>query len=212
MIPNAIKSLAFQWKHYAVSDYRIDPSRTNVHDIFVLTSEYDYQTRLWIKNGADANSVPTPPTELDLRLAFEEFEPYSIFSDQIVWRPVQYKFLFGTGAADELRGKFKTVKLPNSSLSDGEVQAAVVKAINNYFDVRFWDFGETFYYTELAAYIHQSLANMISSVVFVPTFQNSNFGDGFEIRCRSDEIFISTAQVGDVQIIPSNTAANLRIR
>jgi hypothetical protein len=204
--------LAFKWKHFASSDHRIDPSRTNVNDIFVLTSEYDYLTRLWIKQGANPENLPTPPTELDLRLAFEQFEEFRMFSDQIVWRPARYKFLFGNGADDQLKGKFKVVKLPNSSLSDGEIQSQVIRTINNYFDVSLWDFGETFYYTELAGYLHQQLAGVIASVVFVPTFASSNFGDGFEVRCRSDEIFISTAQVSDVQIITSNTAANLRIR
>lgn len=210
--PNQPDPLSFQWKHYATSEHRIDPSRTNVHDIFVLSSEYDYLTRLWIKSGADPLNLPKPPSELDLRLSFEEFEDYRTFSDQIVWRPVKYKFLFGNGAADELRAQFKVVKMPNSPLSDGEISSQVIRAVNQYFDVSFWDFGETFYFTELAGYIHQQLASIISSVVLVPLFENSNFGDGFEVRCRSDEIFISTAQVSDVVIINSNTAANLRIR
>jgi hypothetical protein len=210
--PTSVPPLKFQWKHYASNDERIDPARTNVHDLFVLTSEYDYLTRLWIKSGADPANLPTPPTELDLRLAFEQFEEFRMFSDQIVWRPAKYKFLFGNGADDQLKAKFKVVKVANSTLSDGEISSQVIRAVNNYFDVKNWDFGETFYYTELAAYIHQQLANIVASVVVVPTFGDSNFGDGFEVRSRSDEIFISTAQVTDVNIILSNTATNLRIR
>jgi len=210
--PQPSPPLAFQWKHYAVSDHRIDPARTNINDIFVLTSEYDYLTRLWIAQGADPSEVPAPPTELDLRLAFESFEDYKMFSDQIVWRPAQYKFLFGNGAPDELRAQFKVVPVPGSTLSNGEIQAEVIRSINTYFDVNNWDFGETFYYTELAAYLHQQLAGVIASVVLVPLFDQANFGDGFEVRCRSDEIPISTAQVSDVVIITSNTSSNLRIR
>lgn len=210
--PSSAVPLAFKWKHFASNDHRIDPARTNIHDIFVMTSEYDYLTRLWIKSGADPETLPEPPSELDLRLAFEQFEEFRMFSDQIVWRPARYKFLFGNGADDPLKGKFKVVKVPNSTLSDGEIQSQVIRSINNYFDVNLWDFGETFYFTELAAFIHQQLANVVASVVFVPTFAGSQFGDGFEVRCRSDEIFISTAQVSDVQIIKSNTAPNLRIR
>lgn len=204
--------ISFQWKHYAATDRRVDPARTNIHDIFVLTSEYDYLTRLWIANGSNPTDIPDSPTELDLRLAFESFEDYRMFSDQIVWRPVKYKFLFGNGAEDQLKAKIKVVKLPNSTLSDGEISSQVIRAINNYFDVNLWDFGETFYYTPMAAYIHQQLANIVASVVLVPTASDANFGDGFEIRARSDEIFISTAQVSDVQIITSNTPSNLRIR
>lgn len=212
LTPEPADPLVFQWKHYAPTDHRIDPARTNIHDIFVLSSEYDYLTRLWIKSGADPDNIPTPPSELDLRLAFEQFEEYRMFSDQIVWRPVKYKFLFGNGAPDELRAQFKVIKVPGSTLSDGEIASQVIRAVNRYFDVSMWDFGETFYYTELAAYLHQQLANIIASVVLVPLFDEANFGDGFEVRCRSDEIFISTAQVTDVVIINSNTASNLRIR
>jgi hypothetical protein len=205
-------TLDFQWKHYADTDHRIDPSPTNTHDMFVLTSEYDYLTRLWIKSGADPSQIPAPPTELDLRLAFEQFEDYRMFSDGMVWRPARYKFLFGNGAADELRSQFKVVKLPNSTLSDGEIASQLIRAVNDYFDASLWDFGETFYFTELTAYIHQRLANVISSCVLVPLNASSNFGDGFEVRSRSDELFISTAQVADVVIISSNTSSNLRIR
>jgi len=206
------KPVSFQWKHYASNDQRIDPARTNINDIFILTSGYDYLVRLWIANGSDPNTIPTPPTELELRLAFEKFEDYRMFSDQIVWRPASYKFLFGVGAADQVRGQFKVILLPNATLSDGEVSSEVIRAINTYFNATYWDFGETFYFTELAAFIHQQLSNVISSIVFVPTFSNSNFGDGFEITCKPDQIFISTAQVSDVVIIKANTPSNLRIR
>ena len=211
-VPTTPEPISFQWKHYASTEHRIDPARTNINDLFVLTSEYDYLTRLWIQRGAIPADIPTPPTELDLRLAFQQYEDYRVFSDQIVWRPAKYKFLFGNGAADQLRAQFKVVKLPNSALSDGEVSSQVIRAINAYFDVSLWDFGETFYYTELAAYIHQQLANIVASVVLVPLFGDANFGDGFEVSCRSDELFISTAQVSDVLIISSNTSSNLRIR
>jgi hypothetical protein len=200
----------FQWKHYAPSDHRIDPSKTNIIDIFVLTSEYDYVTRQWVANGAKKADLPLPPSELDLRIALSEFNNYKMFSDEIVWRPVQYKFLFG--AEEDLSAQFKVVKLENTTLSDGEIKSRVIRAVNDYFNVQMWDFGETFYYTELAAYIHQQLAGVIGSVVVVPRKSSSSFGDGFEVRCRSDEIFLSTAQVNDVVIINSNTASNLKIR
>lgn len=211
-ISDPLGYINFQWKHYAPNDHRIDPSKTNIIDIFVLTSEYDFLTRLWVANGADLADLPLPPSELDLRIALSEFDDYKVFSDEIIWRPVQYKFLFGVGATEELKAQFKVVRLPNSTISDGEIKSRLIRAVNDYFNVNFWDFGETFYYTELAAYIHQQLAGIIGSVVIVPTNEESSFGDAFEVKCRSDEVFLSTAQVNDVVIINSNTASNLRIR
>lgn len=205
-------SIIFHWRHFAPSDHRIDPSPTNIVDIFVLTFAYDAQVRQWITQGADPTSTPQPPTELDLRLAFSNLESFKMFSDQIVWRPVKYRYLFGSTADRELQAQFKVVRLPNASISDGEIKSRIITAINTYFAVTNWDFGETFWFTELAAYIHQQLAGLIGSVVLVPQAADSAFGDGFEVSCRSDEIFVSTAQVSDIVLIPSNTALNLRIR
>ncbi len=206
-------AITFVWKHYAPVNHRIDPSLTNVIDMFVLSSEYDFAIRLWIANGAKMADLPVPPTELDLRLTFAEYSAFKMFSDEVVWRPVQYKFLFGNGSEEQnLRARFKVVKLQNTNVADGEIKTRVISAVNEFFNVSRWDFGETFYYTELAAYIHQQLAGVIGSVVVVPMDEEASFGDVFEVRSRSDEVFISTAQVTDVEIINSNTSANLRIR
>lgn len=206
------ENISFRWKHYAPSDHRIDPASTNIHDIFVLTADYDNAIRLWIAAGAKLSDMPAVPTELDLRLAFQSLEEYRMFSDAIIWRPVRYKFLFGNAADSTLKAQFKIVKLPGTSASDGEIKSKVIRAINTYFDVTHWDFGETFYFTEMAAYVHQQLAGIIASFVTVPLNSAGSFGDGFEVNSRSDEIFVSTAQVSDIVIIDSNTPLNLRIK
>ena len=203
--------LAFHWVHNAPTDHRIDPSITNIHDIFVLTYSYDTAVRQWILNGT-VGAVPLPPTELDLSLAFASMEEFRMFSDAIVWRPVQYKFLFGNGADVTSQANFKVIRLPNAALADGEIITLIISSINTYFGISYWDFGETFYFTELAAYIHQQLAGMIASIVIVPTNAAGTFGNDFEITCNPNEIFISTATVANVQIITANTPANLRIR
>lgn len=208
---SANEPIMFQWKHFAPNDRRIDPSRTNIIDIFVLTSEYDYLVRQWIATSGDIAELPPPPTELDLRNALSTFESFKMFTDEIIWRPVRYKFLFGPGAAPELRAQFKVIKLASATLSDGEIKTRILRAINDFFNTDLWNFGETFYYTELAAYLHQQLAGTIASVVIVPLSSESSFGDGFEIRSRPDEMFISTAQVSDIVIIDTNTPHNLRI-
>lgn len=209
---NRRQHLGFVWKHYAPSDHRIDPSVTNIHDIFVLTTAYDTEVRRWAAAGADPLSAPQPPTELDLRLAFADLEDFRMFSDQIIWRPVRYRLLFGPGALAEDRAQIKVVKLPNSPLSDGEIRSRVVRTVNDYFLAARWEFGETFYFTELAAYLHQQLAGVIGSAVLVPLNSENVFGDGFEIRGRPDEMFLSTLQVNDVALIASNSPTVIRSR
>lgn len=204
-------AMFFHWQHLAPNDHRIDPSNTNIIDIFVLTYSYDSAIRQWIVSGAIASQQPYPPTELDLSVAFAALEDFKMFSDSIVWRPVQYKFLFGANADPGLQAKFKVVRAINSSVSDGEIQSGILAAINAFFAVSNWDFGETFYFTELAAYIHQQLVGQILSVVIVPVVADGAFGDGFQSPCEPNEIFISVAEVADIVLITSNTATNLRI-
>ena len=204
--------LKFQWKHYAPQDHRIDPAVTNIIDVFVLTREYDTLMKTWYKAGANANLLPTPTSELQLRTAYSSLEEYKMFSDQMSWRPVKYKLIFGKSAASELQAKFKVVKLPNTSMSDGEIKARIVQSIQTFFDVNSWDFGETFYFTELAGYIHRELIAAISSIVVVPLKESQGFGELFEIRCNPDELFFPTTTVSDIDIIPANNPTSLRIK
>ena len=61
--------------------------------------------------------------------------------------------LFGDEADSEVRAKFKVVKNPGTRLTDNEIKAKVVQAIEEFLKSENWDFGETFYYTELATYV-----------------------------------------------------------
>lgn len=204
-------NLRFNWEHFAGIDYRIDPAVTNVMDIFVLTKEYDMLTRNWIANGLKDGDEPTPPTSLDLQNRYSDLENYKMATDQIIWRPVLYKYIFGSNARPELRAQLKVIKLPSSTMSDGEIKSKIINIVNEYFDVNKWQFGETFYFTELSAFIHINMATVLSSVVLVPNTVNGKFGQLYEIRCEPNEMFVSSLGVEDVIIIDNNTSTNLRI-
>jgi hypothetical protein len=204
--------IKFQWKHYAPADHRIDPAISNIIDIFVLTREYNELIQTWYTDGANIDLLPAPPSELQLRNSFSDLEDYKMFSDQISWRPVKYKLLFGSSAASELQAKFKVVKLANTTMSDGEIKARIVESILTFFNVNSWDFGETFYFSELASYIHRELIAAISSIVIVPLKESQSFGELFEIRSNPDELFFPTTTVNDIEIITTNSSANLRIK
>jgi hypothetical protein len=48
------------------------------------------------------------------------------------------------------------------------IKTRVIAAINEFFALDNWDFGDTFYFTELAAYIHNQLAPDLLTAVIVP--------------------------------------------
>jgi hypothetical protein len=104
---------------------------------------------------------------------------------------------------------FKVVKNPSMNLSDAEVKASVVAAINRYFDSGNWDFGETFFFSELAAYLHRELSPNIASIIIVPKDPSIDFGSLYQINAEPNEIIISAATVDDVEIISSITANQL---
>ena len=82
--------------------------------------------------------------------------------------------------------------------------------INSFFNITNWAYGESFYYTELCAYIHSQLSTQISSVVIVGSDAESVFGDLFEITSGPNELFYSTATVDNIEIINSFTDQNLK--
>jgi len=204
-------NLLFQWKHFAPTDNRIDPAITNIIDIYVLTVTYDTEIRQWIDADNTTLTKPVPPTNEGLASVFVEEIQNKMISDEISWHPVRYKLLFGTQADETLRARFKVTKVEGTSFSDGEIKSGVIGAINTFFAINNFDFGETFYYTELAAFIHQSLATQIGSVVIVPLDEEQKFGDLFQVRSEQNEVFISSAKVSDVQIVTSFNENILRI-
>ena len=101
------------------------------------------------------------------------------------------------------------MKNPGTNISNAVIKTRVVAAINEYFALDNWDFGDSFYFTELAAYIHQQLAPDLLTVVIVPNQSGQTFGSLFQISSATDEIFISGATVDDVSIISALGANQL---
>jgi len=94
--------------------------------------------------------------------------------------------------------------------STSEIKSQVITYINQYFSIDKWNFGDTFYFSELAAYLHQNLGTIISSVVLVPINPLKSFGDLYEIRSAPNQIFVSAATVNDVEVITALTQSNIR--
>jgi hypothetical protein len=203
------KNLSYLWKHYAAYDQRINPAVTNIIDAYVLTSTYNDNLRNWISVGGSDSTKPVPPTYEELASLFSYFEQFKMMTDEMVWHPVTYKILFGQQADPELRAIFKVVKVPGSTFTDNEVKSLVKTQIDAYFALNNWDFGQSFFFTEMSTYIQMNLPTIVASVVMVPTSGQAKFGDLFEIVANPDEIFISGATVNNIVIVGSLTEAQL---
>jgi len=203
-------SLIFQYTHNSPNNRRIDPSPSNIIDLFLLVSTYDTDYRNWVTDITNTVSKPAKPTTTELRDSFGSLEQVKSVSDTLIFNSVSYRPLFGDKADEELQATFKIVKNQSTLVSDNEVKEKVITTINNYFSLGNWDFGDTFYFSELSAFLHAALSPDVLSIIIVPRSATSSFGSLFQIQSLRDEIFISAATVNDVEIIDVITAAQLR--
>ena len=204
------QDILYNYKHGAPRSRRIDPAVSNLIDVYMITKTYDTSLRQWLANN-QVTTKPTAPTLFDLENSYlSNLDEYKSVSDEIVINPGEYKLIFGPGANAELQCQFKVVKNANTNVSDNQIKSSVISAINTYFSLELWDFGDKFYFTELAAYIHNQLTPDLLSVVIVPAQSTNGFGSLFQINSEDNEILISSATVDNVEIISSITADKLK--
>lgn len=203
--------IKFHYIHAASSSSRLDPSSTNIIDIYILTKAYDFDYRRWL-NG-NLNQAPRPLSSDELYTSFSNpLNQIKATSDEIIYHPVKYKNLFGSTADKSLQANFKVIKNSNVTISDNDIKSSVINAIDEFFAIENWEFGDTFYFSELSTYIMNKISPNITSIIIVPVDESLSFGNLQEIKSNADEIFISSADVVDVKIINEITDTVLRIK
>jgi len=201
-------NLKFHYTHNSGEERRIDPSKSNIIDIYMLTADYDTAYRTWLASGT--GSAPMAPTSQSLESNFSAaLDPIKSISDTLIYHPASYKVLFGSQATPNLQGTFKAVRNPNRITSDNDLQTRILAAINSFFNLTNWDFGQSFNFGELSTYVLNRMTPDITNFIIVPKNPNLPFGSLFEISCQSYEILISGATTTDIEIIDAVTAAQI---
>lgn len=201
-------NIKFYYLHAADKDRRLDPSASNIIDIYMLTANYDAEFRLYL-SGQTAYPKPLSSDQLYLNYS-EELNKIKSISDEIIYHPVKYKIIFGNKADTNLQATFKIVKNPEAVINDNDLKTFVLEAINRFFALDNWEFGDTFYFSELTAYVLQELSPNLVTFVIVPTDPTSVFGSLFEVKAEADELFISGTTIADIEIIDEITASKLK--
>jgi len=204
------QDLYFQYRHNSPLTSRLDPGSTNIIDLYVVTLQYYTAYQNWIKDSTGTVPEPTPPTIDDLTTQYAGLQNYKMISDNVIVNSVQFKPLFGAKAEESLRATIKVIAAPNTTISVSEIKNLVISSMDTYFSIDKWDFGATFYFSELSAYLHSEIGDIISSVVLVPLNQNKYFGDLYEIRSAPNQIFVNAATVNNVEVIQALTSTNIR--
>ncbi len=112
-------------------------------------------TRWWHKT----RNINTRSIKNKLFRIFESIE-IIIRSNNLSSCKIQ-NFIWFKQPDEELQATFKVVKNPKTNVSDAVIKTRVIAAINEFFALDNWDFGDSFYFTELAAYIHQQLSTRL---------------------------------------------------
>jgi len=206
------QGLSFQYRHNSNNTTRIDPATTNIIDLYVVTQAYYSAYQNYIQDTTGTIPEPPRPTINELSQDYGQVQDYKMLSDSVILNSVVFKPLFGPKAPSALRSTIKVIKASVTSASDSEIRSAVLTAMNTYFNVNNWDFGDTFYFSELSAYLHAECGELISSAVLVSNDPEQPFGDLYEIKCLPYEIFVNAATSNDVLVVPALTPTELQVR
>ena len=204
------QSLYFQYRHNSALTNLIDPGSTNIIDLYLVTLQYYTAYLAWIQDTTNTVAEPTAPNINELTTEYAGLQTYKMISDNMILNSVEFVPLFGSKAAEALRATIKVVPAPNTNASNNQIQNLVLSTMNAYFDIGNWNFGDTFYFSELSAYIHSQIGTYVASVVLVPLNPQLSFGALYEIQCAPNQIFVNGANINDIQIITALTSTNLQ--
>jgi hypothetical protein len=171
------QDIYYQYRQNSALTNRIDPGSSNIIDLYVVTQDYYTAYRNYIVDSTNTIPAPVPPTIDALSTEYAGLQNYKMISDNVIVNPVRFKPLFGAKAAEQLRATIKVIRASNSTASISEIKSNVVANLDAYFAIANWDFGDTFYFSELSAYLHQQLGDIVSSVVLVPISPQKSFGE-----------------------------------
>lgn len=205
------QGLSYQYKHNSNNTTRIDPATTNIIDLYVVTQAYYTAYTNYIQDSTNTVPEPNRPTINELTANYGQLNDYKMLSDSMVLNSVTFKPLFGPKADAALRATIKVIKNSTTTASDSEIRSAVLSSMNNYFNINNWNFGDTFYFSELSAYLHNEVGDLISSAVLVPNNESAPFGTLYEIKCPPYQIFVNAATANDVVVIPALTPDELQV-
>ena len=204
------QSLYFQYRHNSPLTSRIDPGSTNIIDVYLVTNDYYTAYQNWLKDTTGTVQKPATPTIDDLNTAYAGLQDYKMISDNMILNSVDFQPLFGQKAEPALRATIKVIQSAQSTASVSAIKNLVIANIDAYFNLDAWNFGDTFYFSELSAYIHQNIGDVVSSIVLVPLNPQKSFGDLYEIRSAPNQIFVNGATVNDIEVISALTSTNLQ--
>ncbi len=193
------QNVNFMWKHVARDYNLIDPSPSNLIDMYILTRGYYNLVQQWL-NGLITNT-PTPPTPYELRVSYGYLLNSKMISDDVILHTGKIKPLFGPLSDATLQANIQAVISPNTTKTTNQIKTSIVNAIQMYFSISKWNFGQSFYFTDMSTYVQNLLNGDILSLILIPLYNGNVFGNLFQVNANFDEIIQANITTNQIQII-----------
>lgn len=197
----------FMWTHRVPLTTLVNPSPTNIHDMMVITETHYNNMLDWVNDRLSYK--PKPPTPNSLAITYSDILSKKMMSDTVIMKSGNIKILFGEKAEPELRAKFSVVRSSSTRKTDNNIKSEIAALINEYFKIDYWNFGDTFFFSELDAYIMDKMYEDIRSFALIPLYPDFVFGDLMQINSREDEILFGYVKDSDVEIVTAVTPESL---
>lgn len=195
------ENLNFMWMHRTPRYHLIDPAPSNIIDTFLISRGYYTSLRQWLSGALDKE--PEAPTPFTLRSDYNYMLENKMISDTVILHPGVIKPIIGRLSHPTLQAMIKVIRSQSRTVSSNQLKTKIVDLVYEFFDINKWEFGETFYFSELSAFIHSRLPVEVDSIVLVPVYNAHVFGDLYQVIAKEDEIIQPNITVDDIQIIES---------
>jgi hypothetical protein len=201
--------LNFLWQHFTDQFELINPARTNITDLYVVTKQYFTDFTRWLQGLGTIK--PSLPSVLQLSTAYSKYMQKAMMSDELIMRPGKFKILFGPKSEPTLRATIQIVIASGQQVAKDVVKQEIVTLTRQYFDISNVEFGDTFYFSNLSSFLHSSSKYSLGSVLLVPLYPGYQFGDLYELTAAPDEIFVADISLSDIQVVDQLTSTNIRM-
>lgn len=136
------KDLSFVWSHYKSDDIFINPSKSNIVEIYVTGIKKD------LKKGIE---LYEPLTGSEINKLISEIDKRKMMSDIV---QVYNSSIFSIEVA------IKVYKNKNSSITNELLRSKIDKELDHYFDIKNIPLGTHFYMSKLIEWLHKNISEI----------------------------------------------------
>lgn len=188
--------LYYKWVYEVPYFTLVDPQQSNIHDCYVITSSMVDNMNNWL-NGITQEYKE--PTTFDLTNSFSTILAKKVASDTVIFVPGSFKLIFGS-KSDVGNRMFIDVMRHNTQIRDAELQQLIVDTVHQFFAIEQWNFGQTFFTSELISVLMTKCSPHVKNIVIRSASPMKYNEPVIQINANSNEIIYPNITLQDIVI------------